>query len=151
APFQVTAWQELLGAGLAGPSRLALVIAAGTGFGKTEAFLLPVFFYSALAQIARRQDRRYREGVDALLLYPRRDLCDNQAERVLGYLFHLNGELGREYGNDFPPLRVAVSHSGVSGVFRVRCPACEAERRQAGAAWRPEDSQRAVIEADFEN
>ena len=57
----------------------ALVVTAGTGAGKTEAFLLPV-----LNHLWARP--RSQEGVRALVLYPMNALVNDQLQRVEGWL-----------------------------------------------------------------
>ena len=75
----------------------ALVVSAGTGAGKTEAFLLPL-----LDRLVRRP--RTGTGIRALLLYPMNALVNDQVERLDGWLegqtgggprltmFHFTGE-----------------------------------------------------------
>jgi hypothetical protein len=156
APFQARSLESLLTAALTTDrSADAFVIAAGTGFGKTEAFLFPILYYAAYN--AWRKAKTSREGVAAALLYPRTDLCDNQTERLLGYLYHLNAALREcwdehEFGT-FRPLRVALAHSGINRNFRVRCPACAAERSAARQrndnSWTAADDRAAFIGADI--
>ncbi|MCL4206660.1 MAG: DEAD/DEAH box helicase [Pirellulaceae bacterium] len=152
APFQARSLETLLTAALTTDRAAeAFVIAAGTGFGKTEAFLFPILYCAAYN--AWRKARTEREGVAAILLYPRTDLCDNQTERLLGYLYHLNAALREcwdehEFGR-FRPLRVALAHSGVGRSFRVRCPACAAERaiarQRKDNSWTADDDRAAFI------
>ena len=79
--FQVRATRELLRAILGKEEAWAgVAIAAGTGFGKTEAFAFPAIYYSIVARVV--QSISERQGVSAILLYPRRDLCDDQAGRL---------------------------------------------------------------------
>jgi len=86
---------------------------------------------------------------------PRVDLCDNQAERILGYLYHLNAALRerwdeRDFGK-FRSLRVALAHGVVGRTFRLRCPACAAERaavrRREDGSWTAADDRTAFIGA----
>ncbi len=61
---------------LAGRAGRSLVVTTGTGSGKTEAFLLPVF-----DGISRRKRESVR-GVQAVLLYPMNALANDQIERL---------------------------------------------------------------------
>lgn len=80
----------------AGPNgeRPALVITAGTGAGKTEAFLLPVL-HDLWSQPWRSQ-----AGMRCLILYPMNALVNDQVDRLHGWLrrqdrvtlFHFTGE-----------------------------------------------------------
>jgi hypothetical protein len=75
--------------------RPTLVITAGTGLGKTEAFLLPV-----LADLWTAPKRCPKGGMRALILYPMNALIADQIERLYGWLkdqkrlslFHFTGE-----------------------------------------------------------
>jgi len=171
ARFQVAAFEALLAAAVsserpttpadAGDAAMpeAHVIAAGTGFGKTEAFLFPLLYYAAFNKFRKARRRSDGEqsqvtGVDGLLLYPRTDLCDNQAERVLGYLFHLNAAVARAWDDQafgpFDPVRVALAHSRITDAFRMRCPACLADKAAGAAAWTDDDERRSHIRARFD-
>lgn len=74
--------------------RPGIIITAGTGGGKTESFLLPVF------NELYRRDRRSQEGIRALILYPMNALVNDQVERLEKWLnaqnrikfFHLTSE-----------------------------------------------------------
>ncbi|BCL12371.1 DEAD/DEAH box helicase [Micromonospora sagamiensis] len=52
------------------------LITTGTGSGKTEAFLIPVLDH------CRRQKRRGRAGIKAILLYPMNALATDQTQRI---------------------------------------------------------------------
>lgn len=62
-----------------GDSAPAIVVSAGTGAGKTEAFLLPL-----LNRLSRQP--RNGEGVRAIILYPMNALVNDQVERLDGWL-----------------------------------------------------------------
>ena len=62
-------------------SRTALVITAGTGLGKTEAFLLPM-----LRDLWTAQGRRPEGGMRCLILYPMNALVSDQVDRIYGWL-----------------------------------------------------------------
>ncbi len=59
----------------------ALVITAGTGLGKTEAFLLPM-----LADLWTAPERRKDGGMRCLILYPMNALVADQVERIYEWL-----------------------------------------------------------------
>jgi len=59
----------------------AFVITAGTGLGKTEAFLLPM-----LADLWTAPDRRKNGGMRCLILYPMNALIADQVDRIYGWL-----------------------------------------------------------------
>ena len=66
-----------------GTDQPAVVVSAGTGTGKTEAFLLPL-----LNRLCRtpRTGRAERGGMRALILYPMNALVNDQVERLDGWL-----------------------------------------------------------------
>ncbi len=75
--------------------RPAIVVTAGTGAGKTEAFLLPV-----LNALFRERRGQGESGVRAIILYPMNALVNDQVERLHKWLsgqdqvtlFHFTGE-----------------------------------------------------------
>ncbi len=84
--------------GLAGrrsPTRPVVVVRAGTGMGKTEAFLLPL-----LNELHTRSRSGTADGVRAIVLYPMNALVNDQVERLHSWmkdqdacrLFHFTGE-----------------------------------------------------------
>ena len=76
-------------------ARPAIVLTAGTGAGKTEAFLLPL-----LNSLFRDRRKGPPKGVRAILLYPMNALVNDQVDRVYEWLkgqteisiFHFTGE-----------------------------------------------------------
>jgi hypothetical protein len=67
--------------GFLGPSRRSLVVATGTGSGKTECFLLPMV--GRLHEEAATNGRSWaRRGVRALILYPMNALVNDQVARL---------------------------------------------------------------------
>jgi DEAD/DEAH box helicase domain-containing protein len=88
-------------AGSAGKPRPAVVVTAGTGAGKTEAFLLPM-----LNTIFRERHRSRDAGVRAIILYPMNALVNDQVERLYDWLklqdeitvFHFTGETPEDEG-----------------------------------------------------
>jgi len=88
------------------------IIAAGTGAGKTEGFLLPIILYC----LSFKEEKRSL-GTSALLLYPRIDLCNNQLERLVRYLHKLlllDIEMKK-------PIKVAIQHSKTHKI-KFKCP-----------------------------
>lgn len=69
------------------------LVVAGTGRGKTESWLFPLFHYI----IARKRDKIHddtpKQGTKALLIYPTKALAQDQLKRLLNYLFRLNQKL----------------------------------------------------------
>lgn len=107
------------------------VITASTGGGKTEAFLFPALAYCHTA---------WRAGISgnkAVLTYPRRDLCNNQFERLVDYAFTINQQLGREDASfDAAPISVGIQH-GSRGNVEIDCPFCDDE----GTEMKPERAE----------
>lgn len=103
----------------AGEADLSHVITASTGGGKTEAFLFPILAYCHTA---------WRAGISgnkAVLTYPRRDLCDNQFERLVEYAFTINERLGKEHASlDEAPISVAIQHGSRTDT-EIECPFCD--------------------------
>jgi hypothetical protein len=98
---------------------LAHVITASTGGGKTEAFLFPVLMYCHTAWKAGIA------GTKAILTYPRRDLCDNQFERLFDYVYTLNDQLATpSIGFDEAPVSIALQHGGRDDI-ELDCPECD--------------------------
>jgi len=116
-------------------AEVALAITARTASGKTLAFLIPI-----LADAISRRARGEPEGVKALLFYPTKALCHDQADTVLKFLWQTNLYLKRK---NFPFLiRMGILHgdtpskwdataemqrSGSSLVereLRYKCPEC---------------------------
>ncbi len=97
----------------------ARVVTASTGGGKTEAFLFPLLAYTLTASQANLN------GARALLAYPRTDLCDNQFERIVHYLYTI-GDLIEDSESlpfDRLPLSVNLQH-GSSDKVEIDCPEC---------------------------
>jgi len=77
------------------PARPVVVVRAGTGMGKTEAFLLPL-----LNDLHTRGRAGSADGVRAIVLYPMNALVNDQVERLHGWmkgqdacrLFHFTSE-----------------------------------------------------------
>ena len=65
--------------------RRNLVVATGTGSGKTESFLVPILNYLVCQ---KERHKQLRPGVRALLLYPMNALANDQLKRLRGLLEH---------------------------------------------------------------
>lgn len=99
----------------------AHVITASTGGGKTEAFLFPTLAYCHTAWQAGIQ------GNKATLTYPRRDLCNNQFERLLDYVFEMNEQLDAEHAAfEDAPISIGLQH-GNRLELEPDCPFCDGE------------------------
>lgn len=64
----------------------ALLATIGTGRGKTEAFLIPVLEYI----LRKKMIDGEKNGPYAIIFYPTKALADDQANRILNYLYELN-------------------------------------------------------------
>lgn len=148
APFQLNCFETLLDSALLKDGDPApVMITAGTGFGKTEAFLFPILFYSTI-NLLRQSHLRY--GPDALLLYPRIDLCNNQLERYVDYAYHLKESIRDSSATeqilsyqDENMFRAALGHSGAKpdgpDPFKIECPICKAAKQQGEIRLRKTD------------
>lgn len=129
AAFQGRSLDELYrGAVTDSGSGPAHVITASTGGGKTEAFLFPILAYSLTTNHSNFGVR----GVDAVLAYPRKDLCDNQFERIVEYLYQLERIIDAD--DDLPydslPITVALQH-GTAEKSEIDCPVDGCEGRMS--------------------
>jgi len=100
------------------------VITASTGGGKTEAFFLPILAYAVVAHLADI------DGTRAILGYPRVDLCNNQFQRFIGYIYQLHRELEAEEGCalEEAPITIGLQHSRSSdAAFECPVDSCEDE------------------------
>jgi hypothetical protein len=94
------------------------VVTASTGGGKTEAFLFPILAYTFTTA---HPDIKL-DGVDAVLAYPRKDLCDNQFERIVEYLYDLEQIIAKkDTPFDSLPVTVALQHSSAENT-EIDCP-----------------------------
>ena len=59
-----------------------IVVSTGTGSGKTESFLIPIFDYL----LREHQNNKLNPGVRALIVYPMNALANDQIERLRGLL-----------------------------------------------------------------
>lgn len=59
-----------------------IVVSTGTGSGKTESFLIPIFDYL----IRQNEEKKLCPGVRALIIYPMNALANDQIERLRGLL-----------------------------------------------------------------
>jgi hypothetical protein len=126
AKFQLNSFFSLMSAAISDkPIYKSFIITAGTGFGKTEAFLFPILFFSTVRKILKSQ--KGKKGYDSLLIYPRRDLCDNQLERIIHYLYYLNQvRAEKSLPGSQEAIKVAIAHSGKYNL-KIKCPVCMEE------------------------
>jgi hypothetical protein len=100
------------------------VITASTGGGKTEAFLFPTLAYCHTA---------WRAGISgnkAVLTYPRQDLCNNQFERLVDYVFTINEQVDEAHASfQGAPISVGIQH-GSRGSVEIECPFCDDDERK---------------------
>lgn len=98
---------------------LGHVVTASTGGGKTEAFLFPILAYT----LTTNYSDIGLDGVDAVLGYPRKDLCNNQFQRIVEYLYQLERiiEEGDDISLDSLPVTVALQHGDAEDA-EIDCP-----------------------------
>jgi hypothetical protein len=84
-----------------------LVITAGTGAGKTEAFLLP------LLDRLRRVPKGERRGIRALVLYPMNALVNDQVDRLYHWLQGQDQTTLFHFTSETPEDRSAANKAGV--------------------------------------
>lgn len=84
-----------------------LVVTAGTGAGKTEAFLLP------LLDRLRRIPRSQRTGMRALVLYPMNALVNDQVDRLYHWLQGQDQTTLFHFTSETPEDRRNADHAGV--------------------------------------
>lgn len=82
---QLKSWEIL-----ATPTPQSLVVASGTGSGKTECFMVPIL--NRLSQLQAEQDSRLI-GVRALFLYPLNALINSQRERLRAWTHHFDDNI----------------------------------------------------------
>lgn len=82
---QLEAWRIL-----AQPKPQSIVVASGTGSGKTECFMVPI-----LDRMARLREEKQGQlvGVRALFLYPLNALINSQRERLRAWTHAFNGDI----------------------------------------------------------
>ena len=82
---QVESWQIL-----SNPDPQSLVVASGTGSGKTECFMVPIL--DRLVRLRNEQESRLT-GVRALFLYPLNALINSQRERLRAWTHGFGGDI----------------------------------------------------------
>jgi superfamily II DNA or RNA helicase len=110
--FQQDGLKELFKAAISSEFQSAdrsYIIQSNTGSGKTEAFLFPILLYTLL-----NYDQK---GTKALLLYPRIDLCNDQLQRLLRYVWIINSTNVLEGKK----IRISLQHSGFDSLS-ISCP-----------------------------
>jgi DEAD/DEAH box helicase domain-containing protein len=98
--FQESSCDSVLKGLTTGYKRCIAITARAAG-GKTLAFLLPVAIYSAASKLLDP-----RPGVKAMLFYPTKALCHDQADVIIKLVWHLNKHLS----SDEPLLAVGILH-----------------------------------------
>lgn len=91
------------------PSRPGMVITAGTGAGKTEAFLLPM-----LSDLYSRPRGSGEDGVRAILLYPMNALVNDQVARIRKWLGGQSSIRFCYYTGETPEDAYAASKLGIN-------------------------------------
>ncbi len=66
-----------------------ILVSMPTGGGKTESFLIPLFNII----IGEKLIKNAPVGVKGIIFYPTKALSNDQADRIMGYLYYLNKEL----------------------------------------------------------
>ena len=105
--FQLEGLHELFKASISREfksSEQSFIIQSNTGSGKTEAFLFPILLYTLLTYD--------QKGTKAFLIYPRIDLCNDQLQRLIRYVWIINhtGAL------DGKKIRISLQHGGFQKV-----------------------------------
>jgi DEAD/DEAH box helicase domain-containing protein len=119
--FQAQSITKILEASKSEKLRPAVLISARTAGGKTEAFLIPILQYC----IEHLESR----GTKALVFYPTKALANDQTNRYIEVLYHLNKKLPRK-------LTLGLLHGDISKFepdpgsdedwdLPLACPACE--------------------------
>lgn len=98
--FQESSCDSVLKGLTTGHKRCIAITARAAG-GKTLAFLLPIAIYSATSKLLDP-----RPGVKAILFYPTKALCHDQADVIVKLLWHLN----RHLNLNEPLLAVGILH-----------------------------------------
>ncbi len=111
------------------------LVVAGTGRGKTESWMLPLFHYIIARKRDKIRDDTPKNGTKALLIYPTKALAQDQLKRLLNYLFRLNHKLEPTarisvgiYDGDTPSRNSVDAKSYLYEAFQYfRCPVFDAE------------------------
>lgn len=107
--FQLRGFQTLFQAAISrefSSESLSYIIQSSTGSGKTEAFLFPILLYTLMTQ--------ERRGTKAILVYPRIDLCNDQLQRLIEYVYAVNATIKR-------PIQIGIHHGKVDDL-PLTCP-----------------------------
>jgi ATP-dependent helicase YprA (DUF1998 family) len=111
------------------------LVVAGTGRGKTESWLIPIFHFILTAKRGKVPTHP-PNSVKALLVYPTKALTQDQLKRLIKYLFELNKDLRESeritvgvYDGDTPSLSDTGHMAYLVNAFRYfRCPLFDSEK-----------------------
>ena len=162
--FQAEYSAEILASLLGGSSKEVFSLAAPTGMGKTEAFILPSLVYSLLVS---------EKGVKVLLVYPRKSLERDQLQKLVRALTKINMRLneidrsstlrlGIDDGDSFRSEahikreleEIERGNNRRSLTFRgIKCPICvESEKSNPGRiSWHLIDERRLSLRCDIDS
>lgn len=110
--FQSEGFKELFSASISKSflsTDKSFIIQSNTGSGKTEAFLFPILLYTLLTYD--------QKGTKALLIYPRIDLCNDQLQRLIRYVWIIN----KTGALESKKIRISLQHGGFDKIS-FSCP-----------------------------
>ncbi len=105
-----------------------VLVATGTGSGKTESFLYPI-----IDDLLRQRDQGIREGVTAILVYPMNALANDQLDRLRNMLGGTGITFGQWVGTT-PATESDVSIERFDGSGRVAYLTARQQRRDEAQA-----------------
>jgi len=102
--FQISAWKSILFS-----NKKMTVITAPTGFGKTEAFLLPIVYKVFIEAMNNKISH-------ALFIYPRRILIEDQASRILKAIACISGRTN----SNIPKIIIGLQKAEIPSDFNEK-------------------------------